>query len=922
MLAKEEGKKNVDAIQFAGEMYHHEGSGPTTEEMNKAAARGSSLTQKKEQAEKDLTYTKKYMDAKWDMVESTEQSLLNFYAELGLEEDYRRLEEMKAEFERNPSYQLAQEHDALVDSVRQKEQKLKVYEKSYQDTVEAYNALGQQGQEQWKTYQEIWDEWDKDRRVTHYMMDDYQENNWDLLSEEAKAALQGHDNDQNEGLQSSIDWIDGRFLEIDSEIENVQKIHDEKLMYYREYYDEHGEYPKSYPEIEAELNSYQERIHGLEAEKKQRQQTQKNETNELNFRRQYVGLKYNDDFQEYASYAPAEQGAFSIVSDTKDTYYRINNVPVARGIFDKWDTSKDHLKEMKPDEIDIFNYLYQKQGEDEAQKYIEDITPVLYRRQRESKEKAIADFAEESWGNSALASVNSILTKPLEGFSYLGQGIDYLMDGEIDENAPYNAFVYENQAARSAVSKKIEKQWGEAGSFLYQLGMGIGDFAYTLLLSHGLAAGAGAAGLSTGAVAKTASRISLAIMSTEAAAETVLDAKDRGLEDKDAFWLGTIAGATELVTEKVSIEKLLDKVGMGKNALTYLLKNALAEGSEEMASDAVNWLADVMISQDKSEWEETLLYYRALGFSEDEAFLAAMKEQGKQLLKDGAAGAITGTIMSGGRLAGSKIQDGIQNYRNYKGAVQNGKQYYALNQLTQGGLARSLGNMNVEQSYRSMSPEAILKNSALSPTEARFLLESNGYSVKDSPQLPSLLRDGEGGQPQRDETSNFSQNQGQNRIDNSTQDDTLEMYRKLGTHRRKSADGKYIIDKPTYNKITRKAVKHGADIVIADEEGQRHLQKMGASALTMNDMILIRPDATLSDVLEETYHFMQNISGLNDQYEFQQRTILNEIDAKEYLLRMTDKYKIPANEVEVTKRQLASYKAQMEDLKKRGEWHD
>ncbi len=164
--------------------------------------------------------------------------------------------------------------------------------------------------------------------------------------------------------------------------------------------------------------------------------------------------------------------------------------------------------------------------------------------------------------------------------------------------------------------------------------------------------------------------------------------------------------------------------------MTYLLKNALAEGSEEITSDAVNWLADVIISQDKSEWEETLLYYRALGFSEDEAFLAAMKEQGRKMLKDGAAGAITGTITSGGRLAGSKIGDGIQSYRNYREAVQNGKQYYALNQLTQGGLARSLGNMNVEQSYRSMSPETILKNSGLSPTEARFLLENNGYSVE------------------------------------------------------------------------------------------------------------------------------------------------------------------------------------------------
>ena len=226
------------------------------------------------------------------------------------------------------------------------------------------------------------------------------------------------------------------------------------------------------------------------------------------------------------------------------------------------------------------------------------------------------------------------------------------------------------------------------------------------------------------------------------------------------------------MTEKVSISKLLDKVGMGKNAVTYLLKNALAEGSEEMASDAVNWLADVMISQDKSEWEETLLYYRALGFSEDEAFLAAMKEQGRKMLKDGAAGAITGTITAGGRLAGSKIGDGIQSYRNYREAVQNGKQYYALNQLTQGGLARSLGNMNVEQSYRSMSPETILKNSGLSPTEARFLLESNGYSVEKASELGGM---GDSSLPKLTETDRVSsiQRQTQNFAEGSQKNSIL-----------------------------------------------------------------------------------------------------------------------------------------------------
>ncbi len=168
---------------------------------------------------------------------------------------------------------------------------------------------------------------------------------------------------------------------------------------------------------------------------------------------------------------------------------------------------------------------------------------------------------------------------------------------------------------------------------------------------------------------------------------------------------------------------------MGKNAVTYLLKNALAEGSEEITSDAVNWLADVMISQDKSEWQETLFHYQVMGFSEDEAFLAAMKEQGRKMLKDGAAGAITGTITAGGRLAGSKIGDGIQSYRNYREAVQNGRIYHDLNNMTKGDLARSLGYMDIEQEYKTSLPVA-LEAESRSGSEIRSLLEANGYSLE------------------------------------------------------------------------------------------------------------------------------------------------------------------------------------------------
>lgn len=46
------------------------------------------------------------------------------------------------------------------------------------------------------------------------------------------------------------------------------------------------------------------------------------------------------------------------------------------------------------------------------------------------------------------------------------------------------------------------------------------------------------------------------------------------------------------------------------------------------------------------------------------------------------------------------------------------------------------------------------------------------------------------------------------------------------------------------------------------------------------------------------------------------RSILNEIDAKQFLLDNADKYKIPRKEVELTKNQLKSYQKQRKEYMK------
>ena len=162
----------------------------------------------------------------------------------------------------------------------------------------------------------------------------------------------------------------------------------------------------------------------------------------------------------------------------------------------------------------------------------------------------------------------------------------------------------------------------------------------------------------------------------------------------------------------------------------------------------------------------------------------------------------------------------------------------------------------------------------------------------------------------------------QENVENSGENDTIKMYRKGSTHRKISESGSKIIDMATYHSITNPAIKKGADIRIAKDDVLKRLKEQEATAVTYGDVIYFREDATVSDVLEEVYHFEQNRKGMNSQYDFKQRMILNEIDAKQYLLSVTDKYHIPPEETELTRAQLAFYRKQMEDMKERGEWSD
>jgi len=181
-----------------------------------------------------------------------------------------------------------------------------------------------------------------------------------------------------------------------------------------------------------------------------------------------------------------------------------------------------------------------------------------------------------------------------------------------------------------------------------------------------------------------------------------------------------------------------------------------------------------------------------------------------------------------------------------------------------------------------------------------------GYDEKGS----RVYQDAEVLREQAEAAANTKESQneeGQNAVENAKNHDimkTVEMFKQDSDERR---DFKPLSQK-RFDDLTIEVRKNGATIIRGTQEVESHLKHVGASASVIGDVLMFRADATIGEVLEETYHFMQNRKGINDDKGEPLRTYLNEIDAKEYIIQNAGKYHVPRNEVDLAKRELEYYK--------------
>ena len=273
-----------------------------------------------------------------------------------------------------------------------------------------------------------------------------------------------------------------------------------------------------------------------------------------------------------------------------------------------------------------------------------------YKRERDAESAAettrvYTDYADKHPVLGSLQSVGVRLTGAVpDAIKYISTDLDKKYNGGDGYINPEETGTAISDAMRAKVSENINNDFG---SFLYNTGMSMADFASLLPLN---AVPGGQA-------------LSLGIMGTSAGVGAANEVINNGGTIDNAVKTGIASGIAETLFEKVSLEQLSAFKASGKStfraAVGNVLKGAFTEGSEEAFTDLANRLTDDAINKDLSSYNLSKKNYMEQGMSEAEAENAASWDFWKNVGLDFAGGAISGGVLNlataGINLAGAKI---------------------------------------------------------------------------------------------------------------------------------------------------------------------------------------------------------------------------------------------------------------------------
>ena len=304
------------------------------------------------------------------------------------------------------------------------------------------------------------------------------------------------------------------------------------------------------------------------------------------------------------------------------------------------------------DEKKIYDYLLYYKGGEEAKKYLRALSYELNRRAANALDQTVSDMYDNASGlGKTVLNIGSL------GMNIIGNpeaAIDTVAHRIVGERVDPNSNNQTFRRIRNVIREKTGADLAKASEgtiFGKEL---FGENAANMLY------GAAMSSLDSLLGGFTFGEGYTAVMGGGAMADEAERLYNKGASDSQIFNRSFAAGLAEYITEKVSMDNLLKakSPANGLQVAKEILKQAGIEGSEEMASDVLNLVADSIIMADRSEMSESIQKYKDgyiddngtyhKGVSEKEAQKLAWQDFFTDAMADGLAGALSGGMMSAG----------------------------------------------------------------------------------------------------------------------------------------------------------------------------------------------------------------------------------------------------------------------------------
>lgn len=262
-------------------------------------------------------------------------------------------------------------------------------------------------------------------------------------------------------------------------------------------------------------------------------------------------------------------------------------------------------EQLTEDEVRIYYTIRSSEGVDAANKYLEEMGPILVKRANNDFAKWLQD---RSTGEMALYNAASIPMQVVGNISSFADTVSQLITGK--EYNPYsfgNRIQSEAGIIRGVTANKLD----DAANNFSLLGQSAGD-VYQMLMSG------------ADSVAGKLFPAYLIQSGMGALTSTARDLYDKGASGEEILGVSTAAGFFEMFFEKFSVDKFTDVI-LGKPTKTVadIIKKALIQGgteaSEEFCTELANMATEALILGDRQRVNDDISKYMQQGDSESAA---------------------------------------------------------------------------------------------------------------------------------------------------------------------------------------------------------------------------------------------------------------------------------------------------------------